>query len=103
MKKSCETEVKSTTPLKAIRAKCLDCCAYQTKEVRSCSCKDCPLWPFRFGSNPNIQMTDARRQAIEKARISKKSIVHTAILDGNLCTEGNYTDNKENEKEATQC
>ncbi len=41
------------TPLKAIRAKCLDCCCEQPSEVRLCPCKDCPLYPFRFGKNPN--------------------------------------------------
>lgn len=37
------------SPLKAIRAKCLDCCCGQTKEVRLCPLKACPLWPFRSG------------------------------------------------------
>lgn len=37
------------SPLKAIRAKCLDCCCGQTKEVRECTLKTCPLWPFRSG------------------------------------------------------
>lgn len=41
------------TPLKAIRAKCLDCCCDQSNEVRLCPCKSCTLWPFRFGKNPN--------------------------------------------------
>lgn len=41
------------TPLKAIRAKCLGCCCGSTGEVRLCPCVDCPLYPFRMGSNPN--------------------------------------------------
>ena len=41
------------TPLQAIRSKCLDCCCGQAKEVRLCVCPDCPLFPFRFGKNPN--------------------------------------------------
>lgn len=41
------------TPLKAIRAKCLDCVCGQLQEVRLCPCKDCPLYPFRMGKNPN--------------------------------------------------
>lgn len=41
------------TPLKAIRAKCLDCVCDQPKEVRLCPCTDCPLYPFRMGNNPN--------------------------------------------------
>ena len=41
------------TPLKAIRAKCLDCCCDSSNEVRSCTVEKCPLYPFRFGKNPN--------------------------------------------------
>lgn len=40
------------TPLTAIRAKCIDCCAGQLKEVRLCQITDCSLHPFRFGTNP---------------------------------------------------
>jgi len=40
------------TPLKAIRAKCLDCCG-SSYEVSLCSCTDCALHPFRLGKNPN--------------------------------------------------
>lgn len=41
------------SPLKAIRAKCLDCTCSQPQEVRLCPCKDCPLHPYRMGHNPN--------------------------------------------------
>lgn len=40
------------TPMKAIRAKCLDCCCGNAKEVELCPCEDCSLYPFRFGKNP---------------------------------------------------
>lgn len=39
-------------PVKAIRAKCLDCCGQQANEVKMCPAQDCPLYPFRFGKNP---------------------------------------------------
>jgi len=39
-------------PLKAIRARCLDCCCDQPSEVRKCTAADCPSWPFRMGKNP---------------------------------------------------
>ena len=45
--------MKTLTPLKAIRAKCLDCCADNKLEVRNCHIDDCTLWPYRFGRNPN--------------------------------------------------
>ena len=41
------------SPLKAIRAKCLDCMADQPAEVRLCPCENCPLYPYRMGHNPN--------------------------------------------------
>ena len=37
-----------TNPVKAIRAKCLDC-NYTSNEVDLCPCTDCALWPFRHG------------------------------------------------------
>lgn len=41
------------TPLKAIRAKCLDCTNYQNNEIRDCTVTGCPLYDFRMGHNPN--------------------------------------------------
>ena len=41
-----------TSPIKAIRAKCVDCCAGELAEVRHCAATACPLWPFRMGVNP---------------------------------------------------
>jgi hypothetical protein len=40
------------SPLRAIRAKCLDCSCYQIGEVRLCEAIKCPLWPFRAGRHP---------------------------------------------------
>ena len=40
------------SPIKAIRAKCIDCCCGQKAEVRKCVSTDCALWPFRMGVNP---------------------------------------------------
>ena len=42
----------STTPLKAIRAKCLDCCCGSFYEIKLCNIQDCALYPFRLGKNP---------------------------------------------------
>ena len=53
------------TPMKAIRAKCLDCNG-TANEVKLCPCTDCALWPFRLGKNPNIKprnLTDEQRKA----------------------------------------
>ncbi|MFA5391063.1 MAG: hypothetical protein WC331_06545 [Candidatus Omnitrophota bacterium] len=44
---------KKLTPLKAIRAKCLDCSCFQPKEVKLCTIPECALFPFRQGRNPS--------------------------------------------------
>lgn len=44
--------VKELTPIKAIRAKCLECCCDQVVEVRLCPSDDCPLWEYRMGHRP---------------------------------------------------
>ena len=40
------------TPLKAIRAKCLDCSGGSIHEAKLCVIPECSLHPFRFGKNP---------------------------------------------------
>ena len=40
------------TPIKAIRAKCIDCSCGDKKEVRLCPIENCPLWPYRMGKRP---------------------------------------------------
>ena len=40
------------TPLKAIRAKCLDCSCGSVDEVRKCPITECPLYEYRSGHNP---------------------------------------------------
>lgn len=63
---------KVMTPMKAIRAKCLDCCAGQYSEVKMCPCTNCPLYDFRLGKNPNRKprnLTEEQREALrERAR-----------------------------------
>lgn len=41
-----------TSPVKAIRAYCLECVGHQKNEVKNCTITACPLFPFRFGRNP---------------------------------------------------
>lgn len=53
----------------AIKAKCLDCSAYQPNEVRECSVTKCPLYAFRLGKDPyrkvvKRELTDEEREAI---------------------------------------
>ena len=43
---------RENNPLKALRARCLDCCCGVASEVRKCVSVECPSWPFRMGVNP---------------------------------------------------
>lgn len=40
---------KELTRGRAIREKCMNCCCWNSAEVRRCGAKDCPLYPFRLG------------------------------------------------------
>jgi len=46
-------KMKKLTPLRAIRAKCIDCWVGNSAEVRRCETEDCSLWQYRFGKNPS--------------------------------------------------
>ena len=62
-----------TNPVKAIREKCIDCCAGQPNEVKLCPITDCPLYAFRLGKNPyrtKREYTDEQREAM-KERLAK--------------------------------
>ena len=72
------TEKKS--PLKQIRLYCLSCVCGSPNEVKLCSITDCPLYDFRFGTNPfrkkverNLteEQKDAFRTRLAEARKNK--------------------------------
>lgn len=44
--------MRKNTPLRAIRAKCIDCSGGSVKEVRLCTLENCPLFPYRSGHKP---------------------------------------------------
>lgn len=44
--------MKKLTPVKSIRAMCLECCNGQMAEVRRCPVETCSLWPYRLGCRP---------------------------------------------------
>jgi hypothetical protein len=63
------------SPLQALRARCLDCCGYQEKEVALCPAVECPSWPFRMGTDPwRKPASEARRKAARRtmARINAR-------------------------------
>lgn len=66
------------SPVRAIRAKCVECFGGEVRQVANCSSPKCPLYPFRFGKNPYTnrrELTDdeknALRERLAAARQSK--------------------------------
>ena len=59
---------KILTPLKSIRAKCMECCCGQAKEVKLCNLSECPLFPYRMGKRPKVD------KYIDEGDIEEKSI-----------------------------
>ena len=62
--------------LKTIHQKCMDCSAYQPKEIELCPSDDCPLYPFRMGKDPfktGREISDAQRENLAKARAMRKN------------------------------
>lgn len=45
-------ESMALTPVKAIRAKCIECCNGQKKEIALCRIEKCSLHPYRMGHRP---------------------------------------------------
>jgi len=67
---------KTMTPLKAIRAKCLECCCDQSREVRLCPCTDCPLYVYRFGKNSTMAghlSEEQRSRAAERMKVARQN------------------------------
>lgn len=69
-----------TSPLKAIRAKCIECSNNMLGEIKECTVTGCPLWPFRMNKNPYRQtreMTEEQKEALrdrmKKARDGKNN------------------------------
>jgi hypothetical protein len=67
--------MKRLSPMKAIRAKCLDCCCDQQAEVRRCEILTCPLWRYRMGREEHDElyvrkpMSKKQRENVEKLRV----------------------------------
>ncbi len=67
---------KKTTPLKAIRLKCLDCCCNSSKEVSLCIIPECPLFQFRYGKNPYIKRNlDEKSRELLRIQLEKNRLV----------------------------
>jgi len=54
------------TPIKAIRKYCIECSNYQLKEVRDCTCIECPLYAYRMGTRPSQDTIDRLNDNYQK-------------------------------------
>jgi hypothetical protein len=79
-------------PLKAIRAKCLDCVCYQPSLVAECHIETCALHPFRMGKNPfrkHREISEAERSAMSMHlaahRLAKSSLIATKMEKRGCC------------------
>jgi len=65
----------NVTPLKAIKKHCLECSGFEKKQVRECVIKDCVLFIYRQGTNPNrkgstLSKKVASTKGFEKGKVS---------------------------------
>lgn len=78
------TEDAPLRPRKAMRAKCLECCAGSPSAVKRCPMTDCTLWPYRLGVGictnregerektlRSCKDSDAQRAALARARAAR--------------------------------
>ena len=61
-----EEKNKKMTPLSQIHKFCIGCMGDQSRLVKDCTTKSCPLWPYRTGHNTNSKrkFTEEQRQAM---------------------------------------
>lgn len=80
-----------TTPLKAIRTKCLDCMGGSPGEVRQCNIPECSLFQYRFGRNPALKGKRGDGEALRKYHRSfrKKPF---SMHESERISEGQWSD-----------
>jgi hypothetical protein len=74
------------TPLKVIRARCLDCCAGSAAEVRTCTAVHCPSWPYRMATSPfraPLSEEEKSRRAMQAKRMLASKIDQVKLKDQN--------------------
>lgn len=59
--------MKVLTPIKAIRAYCIECSGGMTKEVKLCPVEKCPLYPYRMGKRPTADTDIGNNKNSEKS------------------------------------
>jgi hypothetical protein len=74
------------SPLKAIRAKCLDCCG-TSDVVKFCTLDGvnstrCSLWPFRFGKRPESVLRGPNAQFLDPKRMPGADVTQEECVRG---------------------
>lgn len=69
------------TPMKAIRLKCLDCCAGQVAEIRRCELEKCPLFPYRMGHRPKGYTDTSDGSLSENTQENRGGFVREKVCD----------------------
>lgn len=65
---------------KAIRLKCLDCCAGQAAEVRRCPATNCSLWRYRMGKEIK-DLSEGTEQENDELKPIRKNIEKSADFE----------------------
>ena len=60
------------TPLKAIRAKCMECSNGQPNEVKFCPIPDCALYKYRSGKSGRKISPEHRAKLLQNLKGGKK-------------------------------
>jgi hypothetical protein len=62
------------SPIRAIKAFCIECMGFEQHEVKSCTAPTCPLFPFRLGKNARTLSTEHKEKLsiLAKSRMKNK-------------------------------
>ena len=77
------------TPMKAIRARCLDCCCGSSNEVKECTAVNCPLWGFRLGHKPLEDVYWDDGVELSNEEIARRKARGRALYDRSRDSAGN--------------
>lgn len=81
-----------SSPLKAIRAHCIECGGDSYAEANKCTATGCNLWPYRMGKNPfdkrakrnSLELTKAKPATAATARASNSNSTAIKNEDRNV-------------------
>lgn len=72
------------TPMKAIRAKCVDCSGGNRNEVRFCTVEKCALHPYRMGKRPKADNSSTATIEPKKVKIADGFSPNTGTVAGEV-------------------